>query len=72
MNSKIDKMDLRTRRTAYQAPVVLQFTLKDIANACGISIQQVIVEKHRGYFDPDDLRSVAMYIAKRILFKVFK
>lgn len=64
--------DLRHRRNNPQSPIVFEHTLQDIADACGISVKQVIVEKGRGYFDPDDLRSVAIYIARRILFKMFK
>lgn len=67
-----NKTDLRHRRTAFQAPVTISFTIQDIADACGISVNQVGTEKVRGYWDPDNLRSIVVYIARRILFKNFK
>lgn len=69
---KYKNKDLRTRRIGFQEPIIFQHTLRDIADACEISPEQVKVEKARGYFDPDNLRSVAVYIARRILFKTFK
>lgn len=71
-NFESKKIDLRTRRTAYQESIELKFTLTDIAKACEISVDQVMTEKHRGYFNPDDLRSVVTYIARKIFMKTFK
>lgn len=65
-------IDLRTRRTTHQEPIEFKYTLRDIAKACDISSDQVIVEKSRGYFNPYDLRSVATYIARKIFMKTFK
>lgn len=64
--------DLRTRRGEGRNEIEFSHTLADIAKAAGISKDQVCKEKSRGYYDPDDLRSIVVYIARKILFKEFK
>jgi len=67
-------VDLRTLRKGpdRREDVKFCFSLKDIALAAKVSINVVLMDKHRERFDPGDLRSVSLYIAKRILLKFLR
>ena len=66
------KMPKKGSKPPYKPKIEYRYTVKDVAEAAGMTRRALSVEKFRGKVDPEDFRSVISFLTRRIIEKRLK